>query len=155
MLKTLIRCHFSPAATTGQKYVYSGSADGRIHIWSLDGNVVGVLDRSKARDIFARGEVDASDASAPERDDSGLSRSGRTASSAAGFSRSWSYESAPNVTVRDVSWHSSESSIMSTAWDGPDSQRGSIAKHEWMGYGKGTSLEDAFARSEAEANEMG
>lgn len=32
VLKTLIRCHFSPSATTGQKYIYSGSADGRIHV---------------------------------------------------------------------------------------------------------------------------
>jgi WD repeat-containing protein 23 len=32
VLKTLIRCHFSPVATTGQKYIYSGSADGRIHV---------------------------------------------------------------------------------------------------------------------------
>ncbi len=32
--KTLIRCHFSPLATTGQQYVYSGSADGRIHVSS-------------------------------------------------------------------------------------------------------------------------
>lgn len=32
VLRTLIRCHFSPVATTGQKYIYSGSADGRIHV---------------------------------------------------------------------------------------------------------------------------
>ena len=32
VLYTLIRCRFSPAATTGQQYVYSGSADGRIHV---------------------------------------------------------------------------------------------------------------------------
>lgn len=32
VLRTLIRCHFSPAETTGQQYIYSGSADGRIHV---------------------------------------------------------------------------------------------------------------------------
>lgn len=32
VLRTLIRCHFSPIATTGQNYIYSGSADGRIHV---------------------------------------------------------------------------------------------------------------------------
>ena len=32
VLRTLIRCHFSPASTTGQRYIYSGSADGRIHV---------------------------------------------------------------------------------------------------------------------------
>ncbi|THH13014.1 hypothetical protein EW146_g7163 [Bondarzewia mesenterica] len=47
VLQTLIRCHFSPAETTGAQYIYSGSADGKIHIWSLDGRVVQVLDRSR------------------------------------------------------------------------------------------------------------
>lgn len=32
VLRTLIRCHFSPAATTDQRYIYSGSADGKIHV---------------------------------------------------------------------------------------------------------------------------
>lgn len=32
VLRTLIRCHFSPRATTGQQYIYSGSADGRVHV---------------------------------------------------------------------------------------------------------------------------
>lgn len=33
MLQTLIRAYFSPAATTGQRYIYSGSADGAVYIW--------------------------------------------------------------------------------------------------------------------------
>lgn len=32
VLMTLIRCHFSPTETTGGQYLYSGSADGRIHV---------------------------------------------------------------------------------------------------------------------------
>lgn len=32
VLRTLIRCHFSPRATTGQQFIYSGSADGQIHV---------------------------------------------------------------------------------------------------------------------------
>ncbi len=32
VLRTLIRCHFSPAETTGSQYIYSGSADGVIHV---------------------------------------------------------------------------------------------------------------------------
>ncbi|KAF5368500.1 hypothetical protein D9758_002148 [Tetrapyrgos nigripes] len=51
VLMTLIRCHFSPAETTGGQYVYSGSSDGRVHIWSLDGTVVDVLDRKKSLPI--------------------------------------------------------------------------------------------------------
>lgn len=43
--RTLIRAHFAPENSTGQDYVYSGSADGRVHVWNLDGTVVQVLDR--------------------------------------------------------------------------------------------------------------
>ena len=32
VLRTLIRCHFSPEETTGAQYLYSGSADGKIHV---------------------------------------------------------------------------------------------------------------------------
>lgn len=32
VLRTLIRCHFSPTETTGAQYIYSGSADGKIHV---------------------------------------------------------------------------------------------------------------------------
>jgi hypothetical protein len=35
VLQTLIRCHFSPAETTGSQYLYSGSSDGRIHVSNL------------------------------------------------------------------------------------------------------------------------
>ena len=35
VLQTLIRCHFSPLETTGAQYIYSGSADGRIHVCHL------------------------------------------------------------------------------------------------------------------------
>ena len=31
VLRTLIRAKFSPAATTGQQYIYGGSADGTIY----------------------------------------------------------------------------------------------------------------------------
>jgi hypothetical protein len=33
VLQTLIRAYFSPLATTGQRYIYSGSADGSVYIW--------------------------------------------------------------------------------------------------------------------------
>lgn len=35
VLKTLIRCYFSPAETTGQRYVYTGSYDGNLWIYDL------------------------------------------------------------------------------------------------------------------------
>jgi WD repeat-containing protein 23 len=33
VLGTLIRCYFSPLATTGQRFVYTGSADGAVFIY--------------------------------------------------------------------------------------------------------------------------
>jgi WD repeat-containing protein 23 len=32
---TLIRAYFSPAHTTGQRYIYAGSADGVVHMWDV------------------------------------------------------------------------------------------------------------------------
>ncbi|KAG6851328.1 hypothetical protein H0H93_005726 [Arthromyces matolae] len=105
VMRTLIRCHFSPMETTGAKYLYSGSSDGRIHIWSLDGRVVQILDRSKTLPM----SFDPSDPEFP----SPRSSSGKPC-------------------VRDVSWHSQEPVIMSAAWE--TSYGGStVARHEWKG----------------------
>jgi hypothetical protein len=35
VLQTLIRAYFSPAHTTGQRYIYAGSAEGVIHAWDV------------------------------------------------------------------------------------------------------------------------
>eukprot|EP00249_Psilotum_nudum_P020800 c27852_g1_i2 orf=410-2113(-) len=35
VLRTLVRCHFSPAFSTGQKYIYTGSHDGCVYIYDL------------------------------------------------------------------------------------------------------------------------
>ncbi|KAJ7663629.1 WD40-repeat-containing domain protein [Mycena rosella] len=129
VLLTLIRCHFSPAETTGGQYIYSGSADGKVHIWSLDGRVVQVLDRAKTLPMTF-------DPSAPEP--------GST------------YGLESNVCVRDVSWHSQEPVLMSAGWESGrrgwesgrdpwESGRGGsrLARHEWKGLSKmGGSLED-------------
>ncbi|KAJ3277733.1 hypothetical protein HK104_003017 [Borealophlyctis nickersoniae] len=48
VLKTLIRCHFSPPRNTGQRYVYTGSEDGNVHIFTLEGELVQVLNTGKA-----------------------------------------------------------------------------------------------------------
>ncbi|KAF8921890.1 WD40-repeat-containing domain protein [Mucidula mucida] len=114
VLKTLIRCKFSPAETTGSQYIYSGSSNGKIHIWSLDGTLVQILDRTQTLPL-------GHDPSAPE-DPTPLGKR--------------------NVCVRDVSWHSQEPVMMSAAW--ANSRGGSIlARHEWKGLQKmGGSLED-------------
>ncbi|KAF8905920.1 hypothetical protein BGZ58_006371, partial [Dissophora ornata] len=54
VLRTLIRCHFSPMHTTGQRYLYSGSADGMVHIYRLDGSLVRTLDTSAAFDRYLK-----------------------------------------------------------------------------------------------------
>ncbi|KAF8899131.1 WD40-repeat-containing domain protein [Infundibulicybe gibba] len=108
VLRTLIRCHFSPAETTGGQYLYSGSADGKIHVWSLDGRIVQILDRAKTLPMSA-------DPSGPEPEYTRNMRS--------------------NVCVRDVSWHSQEPVIMSAGWE--SGRDGSIvARHEWKGISK-------------------
>jgi WD repeat-containing protein 23 len=35
VLQTLIRAYFSPAHTTGQRYIYAGNADGDILVWDV------------------------------------------------------------------------------------------------------------------------
>ncbi|KZT74971.1 WD40 repeat-like protein [Daedalea quercina L-15889] len=112
VLRTLIRCHFSPAETTGQQYIYSGSSNGQIHIWSLDGRVVQVLDRSQTLPM-------SFDPSGPEQPQLGA---------------------APKkICVRDVSWHSEQPVLMSAGWLGSrwNHREGSlIARHEWKGLSK-------------------
>ncbi|KAK7680553.1 hypothetical protein QCA50_016334 [Cerrena zonata] len=130
VLRTLIRCHFSPTETTGNQYIYSGSADGKIHIWSLDGRVVQTLDRSKTLPMFF-------DPSGEDREAVG-SRYKR-------------------VTVRDLSWHSQQPIMMSTGWlgDAWRSREGSvIARHEWKGLSKMRyKLEDHVEKQRAEQAE--
>ena len=46
---TLIRCHFSPMCGTGQRYVYSGSYDGKVYIYdTVDGQHIASLDLPKS-----------------------------------------------------------------------------------------------------------
>lgn len=40
VLQTLIRAYFSPLATTGQRYIYSGSADGSVYIWGEEVSLI-------------------------------------------------------------------------------------------------------------------
>ncbi|KAF9270723.1 WD40 repeat-like protein [Marasmius fiardii PR-910] len=126
VLMTLIRCHFSPAETTGGQYLYSGSADGKIHIWSLDGTIVQVLDRKKTLPM-------AVDYTGPEYGYTSLER---------------------GACVRDVSWHSQQPVLMSAAWEG--SRSGStLARHDWKGLSKmAGSLEDWNEKRKQEQAEI-
>jgi len=44
VLRTLIRCHFSPPGSTNSRYVYSGSEDGKVFIWNMDATLAGTID---------------------------------------------------------------------------------------------------------------
>lgn len=101
VLRTLIRCHFSPRESTGQSYIYSGSSDGLIHIWSLDGQIVQVLDRGKSIDL-RKSDGTFNDPSAAEPTQKA------SASNGGGFGQMTSH------VVRDVSWHGFEPTLMST-----------------------------------------
>lgn len=48
VLRTLIRCHFSPSTSTNSRYVYSGSADGKVYVWNMDATLANVIDVKKA-----------------------------------------------------------------------------------------------------------
>ena len=58
---TLIRCQFSPMETTGQRYVYTGSSDGNLHIYDLvTGDTAGVLSKAPPRrgdDMYGYGNA--------------------------------------------------------------------------------------------------
>jgi len=48
IVSTLIRCHFSPVHTTGQRYVYTGSGNGMMCIYdTISGQMVACLDTLK------------------------------------------------------------------------------------------------------------
>jgi len=48
VLKTLIRCHFSPPGSTNSRYVYTGSGDGSVYIYNLDATLAGKVDVNQA-----------------------------------------------------------------------------------------------------------
>jgi len=148
VLRTLIRCHFSPLESTGQSYIYSGSADGLIHIWSLDGRVVQVLNRADSRALRPGGAAAAAGYTDPSGEE--RSRARRLGASI--------HEQGTNYTVRDVAWHSQTPTLMSTCWELEGRYRdgtGSIAMHEWKGLGKGglRSLEDWVEKAAQESAE--
>lgn len=82
VLKTLIRCHFSPPSSTNSRYVYSGSEDGSVYIYNLDATLAGRINvREATRHLQAEDLCTQGGAFAMRN------------------SRRWS------TCVRDASWH--------------------------------------------------
>ncbi|KAK9492268.1 WD40-repeat-containing domain protein [Lipomyces doorenjongii] len=113
VLRTLIRCHFAPPSTSGSQYVYSGSSDGKVHIWSLDGQVKNIIDVSAASGNNAAFHTDARE----RYYRLGLRFTGGGDSVAC---------------VRDASWHPYLPIIASSAWNGYSAEEGSVMLHQWL-----------------------
>ena len=88
VLQTLIRCQFSPIETTGQRYVYTGSSDGKLRIYDL---ISGGLVQSLPESGSSSGQ-DVSD-------------------------YYYHHQSSNGVPARDVSWHPHYPVIASTSFD--------------------------------------
>lgn len=111
VLKTLIRCHFSPPGSTNSRYIYSGSQDGKVYIWNLDATIAGIIDVCKSTSdphiSRLRGHLD------PEA-----------------FIRIYEGEEW-STCVRDASWHPTAPIIVASAWNGYGTRSGTCTLHSW------------------------
>ncbi|KAF2876907.1 WD40-repeat-containing domain protein [Massariosphaeria phaeospora] len=110
VLKTLIRCHFSPQGSTDSKYVYSGSYDGSVYVWNMDATLAGKIDVLKAT------------RNSRPRDPNMFAETydfyGR-------HGGSWM------TCVRDASWHPNAPVIAATSWNGWGTSQGTCTVHTW------------------------
>ncbi|KAJ5965685.1 hypothetical protein N7481_012399 [Penicillium waksmanii] len=110
VLKTLIRCHFSPPGSTNSRYVYTGSEDGKVYVYNMDATLAGTIDvgsatmnsRPREPDVFA---------SAYEMSGEMLWR----------------------TCVRDASWHPNAPVLaeIATSWNGWGLSSGTCTVHSW------------------------
>ena len=112
VLKTLIRCHFSPPGSTNSRYVYSGSEDGSVYIYNMDASLAGKVDVKKATE-HSRPHNPHLDIHTYAMDEG---RGGRSA---------W------KTCVRDASWHPNAPVIAATSWNGWGMGTGTCTTHSW------------------------
>ena len=110
VLKTLIRCHFSPPGSTNSRYVYSGSEDGAVHVYNLDATLAGKIDVQRAtyrsRPQWSTPATHSWDASEGSRSD-------------------W------KTCVRDAAWHPNAPVVAATSWNGYGMETGTCSVHSW------------------------
>ena len=143
--QTLIRAYFSPAATTGQRYIYSGSSDGHVAFWDvITGQRVGDEERRPEGMCVGSGEGGGSRATrgrrgrrsgdGPNGDGEALagqrgpSREGAGRGASAAGDTFWRTAAGGGAqadatrgrgsVIRDVSWHPTQPMLVSVAWDG-------------------------------------
>lgn len=110
VLRTLIRCHFSPPGSTDSRYVYTGSADGSVYVYNLDSTLAQKIDVGKAT-LHTRPRPTQEEL---ERSYWGMRGGG-----------AW------DTVVRDVSWHPYAPVIAATSWNGYGTLWGSCTTHTW------------------------
>ncbi|KAF1966949.1 WD40 repeat-like protein [Bimuria novae-zelandiae CBS 107.79] len=110
VLKTLIRCHFSPPGSTDSRYVYSGSYDGSVYVWNMDATIAGRINVLEAtKDSRPRDpNLMAETYDFPRR-----------------MGGSW------NTCVRDASWHPNAPVVAATSWNGYGTSSGTCTVHTW------------------------
>ncbi|KAL1968042.1 hypothetical protein VTN77DRAFT_2171 [Rasamsonia byssochlamydoides] len=109
VLKTLIRCHFSPPGSTNSRYVYSGSEDGKVYIYNLDATLAGTIDVENATRNSRPQDVDLF----------------TTAYEMRGGDKRW------RTCVRDASWHPNAPVLAATSWNGWGMSTGTCTVHTW------------------------
>ncbi|KAH0538823.1 hypothetical protein FGG08_004599 [Glutinoglossum americanum] len=110
VLKTLIRCHFSPPTSSNSRYVYTGSFDGKVYIYNLDATVAGVVDVKKGTH------------NSRPRDPELLTNF---------YAVQYGSTGAWRTCVRDASWHPSAPIIAATSWNGWGMATGTCTTHVW------------------------
>ncbi|KAI1116682.1 WD40-repeat-containing domain protein [Nemania sp. NC0429] len=106
VLRTLIRCHFSPPGSTDSRYVYSGSHDGKVYIWNMDATLAGTIDVKKT----------TSNKPPPRAYRQFYDRRGVP---------SWA------TIVRDASWHPTAPFIAASSLNGWDNAFGTVTLHAY------------------------
>ncbi|EED13777.1 WD repeat protein [Talaromyces stipitatus ATCC 10500] len=109
VLQTLIRCHFSPPSSTNSRYVYTGSADGKVYIYNIDATLAAVIDV---------GAITSTHREPRELED--LAH--------------WGWGMSDNAwrnVVRDASWHPSAPVLAATSWNGYGASSGTCTVHSW------------------------
>ncbi|KAI8945822.1 WD40-repeat-containing domain protein [Xylaria longipes] len=107
VLRTLIRCHFSPPGSTDSRYVYSGSHDGKVYIWNMDATIAGIVDVKKTT-----------------QQEKSLPRAYRQYFDQRGLP-GWS------TVVRDASWHPTAPFIAASSLNGWDNALGTVSLHSY------------------------
>ncbi|KAJ5116247.1 hypothetical protein N7456_000595 [Penicillium angulare] len=108
VLRTLIRCHFSPPGSTNSRYVYTGSEDGKVYVYNMDATLAGTIDVGKATLNSRPREPDVF---ATEYEMSG--------------DMLW------RTCVRDASWHPNAPVLAATSWNGWGLASGTCTVHSW------------------------